>query len=118
MRALAGSVDCEPWTVVPFISRVSSPSGDVRTSVTPKKLRSRNSAGGWRTNVARTRTKAVAMARNHGRAPTSRIEAADEEPADAGLGRERAGRDEGDHEQRGGDEVRQHPLARSRRRTG
>ena len=71
------------------------PSAGRRTSVTPKKLRARNSTGGWRTNVARSSTNAVAMARNHGRAPTVRISPPTSSQRTADLGHRRAGRHAG-----------------------
>ena len=51
------------------------------------------------------------MARNHGRAPTARIEPADEQPVDGPLGDRRVRHEQDGRQQAGADEVRADPPA-------
>ena len=56
--------------------------------MTPKKLRARKSAGGWRTNVASAQDEGRRDGEEPRLAADEQDQAADEQPADAGLGRE------------------------------
>ena len=81
------------------------------TSVTPKKLRARKSTGGWRTNVARTRTKAVGDGQEPRPGADGQDDAAHDEPPDADLGqRASRSRRRTATSRPGTDEVRHHPA--------